>query len=269
MTTSQSEDDLLPLIVLATVTLFAVVVYIMFFMAGLVGVAAQLADPGRATEEANPAIFPVAFPIFAAFAFCILPEVPEWRRRLKIALLIAVAPSTLVPVVLTVTLLSAPHTSPSSYATTMAAVFVVFAFGLPLAITRAVVWLLPDLRAGKQGDHYIDADALSGDTRRIVAKHTNGSFKRPPALHRLTLWGDGGRLTHGDVLHLIELEIEELDRVTAHADAATRQAVAEFRRKRAEMLAAVSPEFALWLSEHARAGTKPNALLISPEDANG
>ena len=117
-----------------------------------------------------------------------------------------------------------------------------------------------DTRVAALGDHYIDADLLTGDTRRIIARRTNGTFRRPAALHRPTLLGDGGRLTHRDVTCLIDLETEELDRLAARADAETRHVIAKFRQKHAELLAATAPELTHWLTERA------NSTVFSPEE---
>lgn len=265
----EQDDHLAVSLIIALAILLAAVIYfLLLFISALTGLVSQLANPA-AKYDSNATIFVVVYPVFLALGYAFLPELPDRRRRLRIASRIAILPTVLLPLMCGFLLPTVASYAPWSSAGTLFLVFCGLGVLPTLAVARLVMFASPEVRVGNEGDHYIDVASLSGDTRRIVAKRTNGSFKRPPALHRLTLWGDGGRLTHGDVLRLIELETEELDRVTAHADAATRQAVAEFRRKRSEMLAAVSPELALWLSERARAGTKPNALLIYPEDANG
>ena len=48
-----------------------------------------------------------------------------------------------------------------------------------LGITKALAYSDPSVRAALEGDHYIDVDLITGELRALIAKHTNGTFRRP------------------------------------------------------------------------------------------
>ena len=262
----QQNDDVSIVLLLGLAALLGAAGYFLFlFVSALGGLAQQLSDPA-AIYETNATLLFATYPVFLALAYCFLPEFPDLRKRLRIARRIALLPTILLPLVLGFLLPTVASSAPWSFAATLFIVFSGIGVLPTLAVARLSVLWSPETRCTYVGDTYVDAEALSGDTKRIIAKRTNGTLRRPAALHRPALFGDGGRLTHRDVIQLIDLETDELDRLAAAADAATRVAMAEFRRKRAELLASASPEVALWVSERARASKDRGAVSLPPED---
>jgi hypothetical protein len=202
--------------------LFAGIAYlVILFIAGLVGVGRQLANP-QAVYDTNATVLLATQPMFVALAYVSMPEFPPgFSWRFVTATWIGLVPTAALTLILFVVLPALGGYLPWEFASALLLVFIAFGVLPALALSRLVVALHPELRVAKRGDHYIDATALGPDLRRIAAKHTAGRFRRPAGWSRPSFWGDRGRLTLGDLTRMIELETAEHERLRALYEAAS------------------------------------------------
>jgi hypothetical protein len=184
------------------------------FIAGMEGFVRQIANP-EALYETNVTILVAMWPGFVVIAYVFLPEFNVcFRERVLISLPISVLGMVALAAVLAATLPALAFYEPMSFAAALFLIFLGFGIFPCLLCTRLVAVLHPGLRVGRQGDHYADPGALEGDIRRIVSKHTGGTFRRPLGWPSRSFFGDGGRLTHRDVVRMIESETEEIRAAT-------------------------------------------------------
>jgi hypothetical protein len=194
---------------------------VVLFIAGLVGVGRQLANPA-AVYDTNAMVLLAMHPVFVVLAYVSIPEFPPgFSWRFVTATWIGVVPTVALTLILFVVLPALEGYAPWEFASALFLVFLAFGVLPTLALSRLVVALHPELRVAKRGDHYIDAKALAPDLRRIAAKHTAGRFRRPAVWSRPSFWGDRGRLTEGDLIRMIELETAEEERLRALYEAAS------------------------------------------------
>ena len=207
-----------PLLAVMAIVAISFIAYgVVLFISGLSGLVRQLADPAL-IYETNPTILLVMWPGFIALTYAFLPELSSYRERAVIGCILAIVPTGILPLILVSVLPALVHHEPWSLAGGLFVIFLGFGLLPCLLSARLVILLHPELQVSRQGGHYIDAGALEGELRRIVAKHTMGTFRRPSGW-RPSFFGDGGRLTHRDVVRMIESETEELRAATAAARA--------------------------------------------------
>lgn len=209
-----SEDILGFMVEVCAITfMVAYVAYCsVLFIAGMTGLMRQLVNPS-AVYAINTTLYAAMWPAFFTLSYVFLPELSRFMERILISMAISVVPMLALITTLMVTL---PPLSQYRLPEFTIALFLIFlGFGIMpcLLCARLVAFFHPSLRVGRQGDHYIDIGALEDDIRRIVSKHTGGTFRRPPGWPS-SFFGDGGRLTHRDVLRMIKSETEEIRAAT-------------------------------------------------------
>jgi hypothetical protein len=208
-------------IILIGIVVAGLAYLVVLFIAGLVGVGRQLANPA-AVYDTNAMVLLAMHPVFVALAYVSIPEFPPgFSWRFVTATWIGVVPTVALTLILFVVLPALEGYAPWEFAPALFLVFLAFGVLPTLVLSRLVVALHPELRVAKRGDHYIDAKALAPDLRRIAAKHTAGRFRRPATWSRPSFWGDRGRLTEGDLIRMIELETAEEERLRTLYEAAS------------------------------------------------
>ncbi len=197
-----NTPDPLPLAILT----FAGLALVVYFLAGAQGLWRAFANPAIASQYNGTVAFLSASPLFL-FAWLSTPELRHsGRLRIGVA-----AAATLIGIAFLVTataVLAYTIVRPDTFEFAAASYVVFAAFGfLPtLAVTRFCVLLNRDTWTVAAGDHYLNVQSLSPEAKQIVAKHTNGTDRAPPAWRILMLFGNKDRITYRDFQRMCELE---------------------------------------------------------------
>lgn len=201
-----NDTDAVVRIVFFTVLFGTVAYFVLLFLAGSVGIVKQLANPAAQHDFNGTIVLWLAVPL-GLFAYVATPEFGrDLGERMPVVLSSALV--GLVCTLLATSFLGPSIARPSVYEHLAAAYLLFSTFSLlpTLVVVRLLTYFHADVVLARQGDHPIDTDQLTPETRRLIEKHCGKEMRRPPGWQPFTLWGDAGRITHADLQKVLAFE---------------------------------------------------------------